>query len=396
MTRRDLTRAAALALLIVACAGGAEPPDSRPAVSTSTSVTTTLPTTTTSQPIAIDGAPAGLAGVVESFYSFATGQSSEPPSAASAVLDVLPKSPASTPATGKASMGVFKGSSLATVQMQDDVFLMVDDGEGWRVAGGHWPSLSVSPYYGPSPRLVAVVGSDARPGEDVDRTRADSIHFVGLDGQGGGAVVGLPRDSYVPIPGFGNNKITSSLALGGPDTMQEAFKDLTGLPLEGYLLTGFEGFDQLIDSVLGGVEVIVPFAINDKAAKATLEAGLQILNGFDALAFARARKTVPGGDLARSFHQGEILVGAAKGAQALGFEAIPRLLTDSEQWLITDLDAENLLTLSAAVISADLDQVPNLVVPGRLGTAGSASVVFLTDEATQIFGDLADGSLSQP
>ena len=175
--------------------------------------------------------------------------------------------------------------------------------------------------------------------------------------------------------------------------MLTAFRDLTGLPLEGYLLTGFEGFQQMVDSVLGSVEVTIPFPINDKWAKANLDAGLQMLSGFDALAFARARKTVPGGDLTRSFHQGEILLGAARTVKAMGYRAIPGLMESSEEWMITDLDAEQLLTLSAMIISADLDEIPNIVAPGTVGTAAGASVVFLTDEADGIWADLADGRL---
>lgn len=327
------------------------------------------------------------------FYAYATGASERPPNAVAPILEQLPVVPVETPTGGAAFTGVFKETPIAVIEMETDLFLAVDGGSGWQIIGGHWPSLDIPGYYGEAPRLVAVVGSDARPGEDVDRTRADSIHFIGLDGEGGGAVVGLPRDSYVPVPGFGTRKITGSLALGGPETMLATFRELTGLPLEGYLLTGFEGFQQLVDSVLGAVEVTVPFAINDEAAQASLKAGLQMLNGFDALAFARARKTVPGGDFTRSFHQGEILLGAAGAVKALGYRAIPRLLEDSETWLITDLGAGQLLTLSAMIISADLDSVPNIVAPGRVGTAGSASVVFLTDEAGGIWQDLADGRL---
>src|SRR5207245_2005927 len=59
-----------------------------------------------------------------------------------------------------------------------------------------------------------VVGSDARPGEDVRRSRADSIHIVAVDPQTRrGTVLGLPRDSYVDIPGHGRQKINAALAL---------------------------------------------------------------------------------------------------------------------------------------------------------------------------------------
>lgn len=392
MLRSTFTIVPLLALAIISCSGDALPPDSRPAQSTLPTTSTTLATTTTTL-FSVQGAPVNLVSLIESFYQYATGAADQPPTAASAIIDQLRVAPAQTPSAGVASIGAFKGSQVAVVEMGDDLFLAVRREAGWEIVGGHWPSLSASPYYGPAPRLVAVVGSDARPGEDVDRTRADSIHFIGLDGDGGGAVVGLPRDSYVPVPGFGNRKITGSLALGGPETMLATFRDLTGLPLEGYLLTGFEGFEQLVDSVLGKVEVTVPFPIDDRWAKANLDAGLQMLSGFDALAFARARKTVPGGDFTRSSHQGEILLGAAKMVKAMGYRAIPGLMEGSEEWLITDLSAEQLLTLSAMIVSANLDEIPNVVAPGSVGTAGGASVVFLADETDAIWVDLADGRL---
>ncbi|HEX6221189.1 MAG TPA: LCP family protein, partial [Acidimicrobiia bacterium] len=227
----------------------------------------------------------------------------------------------------------------------------------------------------------------------IARTRADSIHFVGLDGSGGGAVVGLPRDSYVPVPGFGTRKITGSLALGGPDTMMAAFSELTALPFEGYVLTGFAGFEELLSSVLGGVEVDVPFAINDRWAHVALSAGRQMLNGAEALGFARARKTVPGGDFTRSQHQGVILLAAARAVQGMGYDAIPRLMEAAEPHMATNLTPEQLLTFSAMAISADLDSISNVVAPGSPGSAGGSSVVFLANSAHDLWADLADGRL---
>jgi anionic cell wall polymer biosynthesis LytR-Cps2A-Psr (LCP) family protein len=174
--------------------------------------------------------------------------------------------------------------------------------------------------------------------------------------------------------------------------MMETFRNLTGLPLEGYVVTGFDGFISLID-ILGGVEVEVPIPINDSAAKASLSAGLQVLSGIDTLAFARARKTVPGGDFARSQHQGDVLVAAAQMVRGHGASAIPGLLQTAEPFFTTDLSPEQLLTFSVLAIKSNLEEMPNLVAPGSPGWAGSASVVYLHDAAYGIFADLADGRL---
>lgn len=393
MPRRKLVSVVALVVFVSACTAGSTAtttPSTTP--TTEPTTTTTQPTTTTTAPFVVEGANPRLTALVEGFYEYAAGTTDVPPAMPAELLASITPSPAERPDGGIATGATFKGQNIATVQVGNDLFLAVDDGSGWRIVGGEWPDVGVAAYYGSVPRLIAVVGSDARTGEPVDETRADSIHFVALDGAGGGAVVGLPRDSYVPVPGYGTRKITGSLALGGPDVMMESFRNLTGLPLEGYVLTGFAGFQGLIE-ILGGVEVEVPFAINDVNAKAALSAGLQVLSGFDALAFARARKTVPGGDFTRSEHQGDILIAAAQGVRAMGPLAIPSLMEAAELSFLTDLSPEQLLTFSVLATKSNLDEMPNIVAPGSPGRAGSASVVYLADAAYGIFADLSDGRL---
>lgn len=380
-------------MVIGACS--AEPDAAETTTSTvpTTTTTTTLPTTTTTIPVSVENAPTGLTDAIESFYDYGSGRVAVPPDVPSTLLASITPADADTPASGSAAIGTFQKQQLAVVEIGQDVFLAVDDGTGWRIVGGEWPSMDMPAYFGEGPRHVAVVGSDARPGQSVTRSRADSIHFVGLDGAGGGAVVGLPRDSFVAIPGYGRRKITTSLSLGGPDAMFAAFEELTGLPLEGYVITGFAGFESLLGEVLGGVSVEVPFAINDRWAHVSLSSGRQILNGAQALGFARARKTVPGGDLTRSAHQGVILLAAAVAVQEMGISAIPQLMELSEPHLTTDLTPEQLLTFSAMAVSTDLEEVDNVVAPGSPGSAGGASVVFLHDSVAELWADLADGAL---
>lgn len=397
MTRSLPTLLLTLAVLIGACSGSpTEAP--RPSVGSTappTTTTTEPPTTTTTTPsFEIEGAPRGVTLVVRDFYAYASGESADRPPAPDAVLDSISPGEVDLTFRGSAQTGVFKEQRLAVVEIGSDVFLAVDGDEtGWRIVGGEWPSLSVPAYFGETPRHVAVVGSDARPGQDVDRSRADSIHFVALDGEGGGAVVGLPRDSWVSVPGHGRTKITNSLSRGGPEALMGAFADLTGLPFEGYVMTGFSGFESLLGSVLGGVSVEVPFAINDRWAHVSLQAGTQVLDGAQALGFSRARKTVPGGDFTRSEHQGLILLASAESVRSMGVGSIPGLLERSEPHIITDLSAEQLLTFSAMAIYSDLDEMPNIVAPGSPGSAGGASVVFLSSSVDELWADLADGRL---
>lgn len=405
MIRRLLALLVCLSVLIAACSAGETVATTTSATTSTTQPTTTTtrpPTTTTTVPTRVTDASDDLQAVVERFYTYAAGETNEAPRAPEPVVtgitgarsELSLKRKRDTPKNGRAFTATFKDKPIAVVAMRNDRFLAVKDDQGWKIVGGRWPSVKVPAFYGKGPRLVAVVGSDARPGEDVDRSRADSIHFVGLDGEGGGAVVGVPRDSYVPVPGHWTTKITGSLSLGGPETMMATFEDMTDLDFEGYVLTGFEGFENLL-GVLGGVEVRVPFAINDRWAKVALDAGRQMLDGAEALGFARARKTVPNGDFTRSEHQGQLLVAATRTVRDMGMSALPWFLEKSEPHLITNMTPAQILTYSAMAISADMNALvqSNIVAPGSPGSAGSASVVYLHSSADDLWDDLADGRL---
>jgi anionic cell wall polymer biosynthesis LytR-Cps2A-Psr (LCP) family protein len=175
--------------------------------------------------------------------------------------------------------------------------------------------------------------------------------------------------------------------------MMQTFRDLTGLPIEGYVLTGFLGFQEMLGNVLGGIDLVVPYAMSDRAAGAEFAPGPQYVNGPQALAFSRARKTLPDGDFSRSANQGLVLIDTAKNLQLKGYGVIPRFLELSEPWMLTDMSPEQLLTFAALVIGTDLETIQNEVVPGSSGTAGSASVVYLSDSTSALWADLADGRL---
>ena len=64
---------------------------------------------------------------------------------------------------------------------------------------------------------ILALGSDARPGQNITRQRADAIQMVGVNLETGDAVsIGVPRDSWVPIPGYGSDRVNAALTAGGP------------------------------------------------------------------------------------------------------------------------------------------------------------------------------------
>ncbi|MGH8911678.1 MAG: LCP family protein [Acidimicrobiia bacterium] len=388
-----------LSLVAVACSGDAEPTTTTTSLPpTTTSTTTTIPTTTTTIPTTtttlakpqVDGTDPELAALIESLYAIPT--DSTAPAAPEPVLAAFTDAEGAPPATGVATVAPWDNETrLAVVLADKDVTLAVAD-PTWRVVGGWWPSMGVGQMLGSFPKIVAVVGSDARPDERRDATRADSIHLVGLDGKGNAGIVGIPRDSWVPIPGAGTSKINASLAFGGPEMMMDTFVELTDLDFDGYVLTGFAGFESLIE-ILGGLKIDVPRSFNDKAAKAYLDAGEQILDGAQALAMSRARKTMPRGDFTRQEHGGLVIMAAQAMIRAAGIESLPALVGNSRPFVSTNFDPGELLVLAAAVRRVDPDNVVNKVAAGGTGSAGGASVVFLRDSAAELWEDLADGKL---
>jgi LCP family protein required for cell wall assembly len=247
-------------------------------------------------------------------------------------------------------------------------------------------------------KFFLVIGSDARPGQPVTGARADSLHVVGVNPRAGRAsVLGIPRDAWVPIPGWGTDKVNASLAIGGPDLVVQTVERLTGIPIDAYVLTGFAGFEAIV-SEIGGIDIRIPYPISDRYAHARFRKGPEHLSANEALAFSRARHALPNGDFDRSLNQGRLLIAAlatlrdalsSRGAAAMFPWAVA-----AARDLHTDLSLGDAVELLLAAPAFDPVRVRNEVAVGRVGSVGGRSVVFLSAAASAQFRDLArDGLL---
>jgi LCP family protein required for cell wall assembly len=239
-------------------------------------------------------------------------------------------------------------------------------------------------------QFVAILGSDARSGNPDRGARADSIHILALDPKARrGTIVGLPRDAWVDIPGSGMHKINDCLSIGGADLCVRTLRQLTGMPIQYYLLTGFEGFQSMVDAA-GGVDAYVPYDMNEKNSGAFFQKGWHHMTGPKALSFTRNRH-VPGGDLGRSENQGRLMLDALKKFRAetgnrAEVEKFVGILVSRVRLNMSAGDALRLALLARVTAASD---VRNVVAPGRPGNAGRASVVFLSDQAPALFRDVA-------
>ena len=245
------------------------------------------------------GVPAALAAVIKPLY-----YGGALPASPSADLVLRKRKPvtATSLIVVKGAVSSWKGVQIAVVTSGSDVTLAVA-APRWKIVGGWWPSVGVAAPTLGGARRVLMVGSDARPGQSVNKSRADSLHIVGVDGRGGGGVLGIARDSYVNLATGGKGKINSALTFGGPVGLQRTVVSATGVPIEGYVITGFEGFKRVIDGI-GGLPMKVPVTVIGAGADVTIKAGANHLTGRAALAYGRQRHTVAGGDFGRSANQG--------------------------------------------------------------------------------------------
>ncbi|HVT77242.1 MAG TPA: LCP family protein, partial [Acidimicrobiales bacterium] len=214
-------------------------------------------------------------------------------------------------------------------------------------------------------RFMLIVGSDARPGQDLRHTRTDSLHVVAVDpATHSGTIVGIPRDTYVDIPGHGQHKINEAMELGGPSLMMETIRNFTGLPVEYYVLTGFEGFSQMVDE-LGGVDVYVPRNMNDNYSGAHFAAGYHHFNGDQALAFCRDRHDVAYGDFTRSENQGLLMLAtlAKLRAETTDDAGLRRWLSVLAEHAEFDASMSEMESLAALVRRIDPSWLQNVVMP---------------------------------
>ena len=154
-----------------------------------------------------------------------------------------------------------------------------------------------------------IAGSDGRDGLTNQEIRALHVGFdFGTDnsdslmllhiGSGRPVLISIPRDSYVPIPGYGDNKINAALGLGGPSLLVRTVESVTGLRIDHFVEIGFLGLVNVVDKV-GGVNICLKTALHDVDSGANFKAGCQTMDGAEALAFVRDRHSFAEEDLQR-------------------------------------------------------------------------------------------------
>ena len=204
--------------------------------------------------------------------------------------------------------------------------------------------------------------------------------------------MGIPRDTWVRLPGGGSAKINAAFSRGGGAGQLASVRKLTGLPVEGYIATGFEGFKAIVNQS-GGLQMEIAKKIVFLHTL-TIPKGKQSLSGKEALAYARERKSLANGDFGRSAHQGDMLLAAAVAARLSGVGAIAKEMTVVSRNAATDLSAEDALTFVASFYRLNPTKVGRDVAVGSIGTSSDGqSIVKVNSSARAVFARFRDGRL---
>ncbi len=227
---------------------------------------------------------------------------------------------------------------------------------------------------------ILLLGMDRRPSETFSRT--DTMILVTIDPNTKTAgMVSIPRDLWVSIPGFDEDRINKAYFLaqqysypgGGPALAMKTVQYNLGVPVHFYAQIDFRGFEQVIDT-LGGIDIYVPETIDDpKFPDANfgydpfyIEAGQQHLDGHDAMRYARTRAT-PGSDFSRAKRQQQVLLAMRDKAMQLGMiPKIPELWATMAGTFETDLQLVDILEMAQLADEIDVDNIRSEVIDYRM------------------------------
>jgi LCP family protein required for cell wall assembly len=222
--------------------------------------------------------------------------------------------------------------------------------------------------------------------------RSDTILILHIPSGGGRPVlVSIPRDSYVPIPGYGSSKINAAFDLGGPKLLAETVQNVTGLHIDHYMGIGFGGFVSVVNAV-GGVHMCLPGPMVDPKAGLDLKAGCQNLDGDQALGYVRTRNFALS-DLQREQDQRLFL------KALLSKMTSPSVLLNPFAIIPAATGSANTLTVSQGTSAYQLMQVAFALRSPETTTVPLASLDFQTpndgvavqwnqSQALQLFNDL--------
>lgn len=189
--------------------------------------------------------------------------------------------------------------------------------------------------------------------------RTDSIILTRVDPRNKTVtMISVPRDTRVTIEGHGQQKINAAYAYGGPAGAVKAVSQLADVPISHYAEIDFNGFEEIVDA-LGGIEVDVPYEINDEEYTGHLDAGQQTLNGEQALILCRSRHAydnIGDGDAIRAANQRMVLATIMKKVMSSDVATLTNTVSTLSEYVTTDFSMASILGLAQGMMGIDVDK----------------------------------------
>ena len=224
---------------------------------------------------------------------------------------------------------------------------------------------------------VLLIGTDAR--STNEKGRSDTMMIATIDEKHRSIkLTSLARDTYVDIPGRGEEKLNHSYSYGGADLLMKTIEHNFHIDISNYVIVNFNSFSSIIDA-LGGVTVEVKeselkelnkyipecFEASNKKKNSQMKLiekpGVQKLNGYQALSYSRIRKNDSA--IERDNRQRKVLQSILNEVSTLNIFEIPKVINAVFPYIKTNMDFNDILNYSKKVLKMGNFNINQLEFP---------------------------------
>jgi len=260
-------------------------------------------------------------------------------------------------------------------------------------------------WTGTEPVNILLMGVDSRNSDDGEIPRSDTMLVASLDPVKKTIhLFSILRDTYVDIPGYGENRINSAIT-HGPNTAMKTVSDLLGIPVQYYVYTDFQGFIKLVDAV-GGIDFKVEKDMHYTSAAdkhvydIDLKAGMQHLDGKTALQYVRFRHDATS-DFTRTERQRAFLTAVGdKLKSTTSIMKLPDILEQINPYIDTNLSTDDLWKLASVAYDSKMsgsEQLPPNDLLDEKHVGGAAVIgVKSEDKLKQFIQDTLNKNTTDP
>ena len=198
---------------------------------------------------------------------------------------------------------------------------------------------------------ILLIGQDAREGEE--HARSDSMILCTYNKTTRQlTMTSVLRDLYVPIPGHGSNRINAAYSFGGTRLLKKTMEQNLGISLDGSIEVDFTHFSGIIDA-LGGVEIELrqdEAEVINQQTGSTLTEGIQQLDGFQALTYARIRSLDIDGDISRTNRQRKVMSALVDSLRGASLKELTPVIGKILPMLTTDMNRGQLFLYALEIL----------------------------------------------